>query len=257
MTTAHTYFLSLIAQDRTINLRIPNLSQVIVGRGDPRGAQRVDLDLTRYGADKAGVSRRHLTLLPGDLLQVRDMGSLNGTYLNGVSLKPNKVYSLVRGDELRIGMMRLQVRAAALDTPARADTEIDPGARLHELAAIIPMLPLPLLDNELPDGQTQETPVSADVRRTDPTTLDGLLKRLEQTGKSDLEIAQILLRGLIANRPITGGIFQLIARQATSDKAWKADQRQAVLNVASRFGYGHRDTQRDAGRASSSTAPRA
>lgn len=60
-----------------------------------------------------GVSHRHLKLLrqPGGSFAALELGSKNGTTLNGVALKPGLVTPLAAGDELLVGTWtRLQLR---------------------------------------------------------------------------------------------------------------------------------------------------
>ena len=57
--------------------------------------------------DDITVSRRHVELSTSNTGHViRDVGSLNGTYLNGERLADSEV-SLTNGDELQIGKFKL------------------------------------------------------------------------------------------------------------------------------------------------------
>ncbi len=60
-----------------------------------------------------GISRRHLRLLRGaDGLAALDLGSMNGTRLNGAALEPNVPTPLREGDQITLGCWtRLTVRA--------------------------------------------------------------------------------------------------------------------------------------------------
>ena len=60
-----------------------------------------------------GVSHRHLKLLrqPDGSFAALELGSANGTTLNGVALKPGLITPVAAGDELLVGMWtRLQLR---------------------------------------------------------------------------------------------------------------------------------------------------
>jgi hypothetical protein len=62
------------------------------------------------------LSRRHAVLVvAGPSATVTDMGSSNGTYVNGVAVEPNTARALETGDELRFGtrMRVILVRRAA------------------------------------------------------------------------------------------------------------------------------------------------
>jgi hypothetical protein len=69
-----------------------------------------DIDLTPYQAYASGVSRLHAVLKrEGKRVFVMDLGSSNGTYLNGVRLKPNVDQTLSHGDLLSLGKLKIQV----------------------------------------------------------------------------------------------------------------------------------------------------
>ncbi len=57
------------------------------------------------GLEDALVSRQHLEviLMTDGNIGVKDLGSVNGTQLNGEPLEPNKVVPIKKGDELRLG----------------------------------------------------------------------------------------------------------------------------------------------------------
>ncbi|WP_420627353.1 GAF domain-containing protein [Candidatus Leptofilum sp.] len=77
-----------------------------------RGKNEKDLiDLTPYGAEKSGVSRRHVALRPTPTnLFVVDLGSTNGTRRNGRSIGHNTPYALADGDTLSLGNLELAVQ---------------------------------------------------------------------------------------------------------------------------------------------------
>lgn len=80
--------------------------QVILGRSDSSSLLKPDLDLTPYGALEKGVSRQHATICRNDdTLTVIDMGSANGTHLNGQRLIPNQPRVVRDGDEIRLGKL--------------------------------------------------------------------------------------------------------------------------------------------------------
>ena len=76
---------------------------VILGRGD-KDVDGPDIDLTPYGAHEKGVSRQHISVgMAGDIVEVQDLGSTNGTFLNGRQMTANQWYILRNLDELRLG----------------------------------------------------------------------------------------------------------------------------------------------------------
>lgn len=87
----------------------PLLSWLMLGRAFAPDQQNV-LDLTRFDAHNKGVSRQHAVLRRrGTHLVVSDMGSTNGTFLNGEQLEPGKEYVVRNGDHLSLGMLMLAV----------------------------------------------------------------------------------------------------------------------------------------------------
>ena len=85
--------------------------ETVIGRSDG-GTMKPDIDLSAHDAAVLGVSRLHVALnynAKSNLLNISDMKSANGTYINGQKLLPQEVRVLRDGDELRIG--RLAVHA--------------------------------------------------------------------------------------------------------------------------------------------------
>ena len=80
--------------------------ETVIGRADEASGNKPALDLTPYGAQEKGVSRIHAALRRGEeTLTLVDLGSINGTHLNGQRLIPNQPRVLRDGDEVRLGMM--------------------------------------------------------------------------------------------------------------------------------------------------------
>ena len=69
-----------------------------------------DIDLTPYQAYASGVSRLHAVIKrEREQVYVMDLGSSNGTYLNGKRLKPNTKQLLSHGNMLSLGKLKIQV----------------------------------------------------------------------------------------------------------------------------------------------------
>lgn len=72
----------------------------------------VDVDLERIGASQKGVSRLHATITYNEIsetLSFFDMGSTNGSYINGQKLQTNERRALRHGDEIRFGGLNFRV----------------------------------------------------------------------------------------------------------------------------------------------------
>lgn len=94
--TGHTIF--------TVALR----PKLIIGRGDDQTP--VDIDLTSFGGAEKGVSRKHVMLMQhGARVYVLDLGSKNGTHINGKVLRTGSIYELQENDELQLGKLKISV----------------------------------------------------------------------------------------------------------------------------------------------------
>lgn len=70
----------------------------------------VDVDLTPYKAAEKGVSRRHMLLeLVQETVTLTDLGSTNGTFLNGQKLQPFQKRVVRDGDEIRLGKLSVRI----------------------------------------------------------------------------------------------------------------------------------------------------
>lgn len=96
--------------------------ECVLGRAS--ADRRPDIDLTGYDAVEMGVSRRHVRISRqfGTAL-IEDLGSLNGTFLNGERLLPHQSRVLRHDDELQLGrlVLRVSFERAAPAEHKRAD----------------------------------------------------------------------------------------------------------------------------------------
>lgn len=69
-----------------------------------------DIDLSPYQAYAAGVSRLHAVIKRmGSRIIFMDLGSANGTYINGKRLSPNVEQTLNHGDVVALGKLKMQI----------------------------------------------------------------------------------------------------------------------------------------------------
>ncbi len=86
--------------------------EVVIGRSTGNSAMIPDVDLAPFRGEELGVSRLHLSVnyIPNDnLIQVYDLGSANGTHINGQRLHPKERRVLRHNDEVRLGRYILRV----------------------------------------------------------------------------------------------------------------------------------------------------
>ena len=87
-------------------------TQLIIGRYSGGKSAAPDIDLTDHHAVEKGVSRLHAALRylsHDEMVQVNDLGSVNGTFINGHRMHPSEVRILRHKDELRLGHLVLRV----------------------------------------------------------------------------------------------------------------------------------------------------
>jgi hypothetical protein len=98
-------------RDKDDTLTVNVIGKVVIGRGQGKPATGApDVDLTPFDALEKGVSRRHMALnFEHETIAVIDLGSANGTFLNGQRLLPNEPRILRDNDELRLGHMVIRV----------------------------------------------------------------------------------------------------------------------------------------------------
>jgi hypothetical protein len=105
--------------DNWISLHLVDSGQIIsisdrtefsLGRISDRQPIMPDIDLTPYQAFDHGVSRLHAVIRRLDnQIVVMDLGSSNGSYLNGVRLIANVESPLAQGDLLALGKLKIQI----------------------------------------------------------------------------------------------------------------------------------------------------
>ncbi|MBI2758879.1 MAG: FHA domain-containing protein [Chloroflexi bacterium] len=69
-----------------------------------------DIDFSPYQAYASGVSRLHAVIKrDANRVMLMDLGSSNGTYVNGKRLTPNSEHILNNGDVIALGKLKIQV----------------------------------------------------------------------------------------------------------------------------------------------------
>jgi hypothetical protein len=84
--------------------------ETLFGRFDPDTKDPSQVDLSPYGGRKKGVSRVHAAIYRSKhTLSLVDLGSSNGTFLNGERLQPQQSRVLRDGDEVRFGELAAKI----------------------------------------------------------------------------------------------------------------------------------------------------
>jgi pSer/pThr/pTyr-binding forkhead associated (FHA) protein len=122
---------------------------------------RQDCDVT---VSSPQVSRRHAQLAPrGDSAEVTDLGSRNGTFVNGARVAGSQ--ALRPGDKLRIGETTWEVAAvdagAATELEARGDVPAPPPSGVRDVPAPAPAAVAQAAPAAPPPAPPQPAPVAA------------------------------------------------------------------------------------------------
>lgn len=85
--------------------------EISIGRRSRPSDPEVTLDLHTHDGFKGGVSRYHAVIVAvKGILYLRDLNSINGTFLNGYKLMPITSYPLHNGDIIVLGEFEMIVR---------------------------------------------------------------------------------------------------------------------------------------------------
>lgn len=110
-------FLNIRGVDTPLMLQFKD--ELVLGRKGTGEIGPFVLDLTPFGADEKGVSRIHAAFrrLKNNLFLV-DLGSSNGTFVNGQRLVSEQPNMLIEGDEIRLGNLVATVTYVPISTGA-------------------------------------------------------------------------------------------------------------------------------------------
>lgn len=93
-----------------ILIPLENKDEFTLGRVSAGQPVMPDVDLSAYRAYETGVSRLHAVVrLQGEKLTIMDLGSSNGTYVNGARVLPNTELRISSGDLIALGKLRFQL----------------------------------------------------------------------------------------------------------------------------------------------------
>ncbi len=97
----------LIVSSGGQEILVSGSEELIIGRASKNKVP--DIDLGPFGGSKAGVSRRHSRLFwRQNNWMIEDLGSTNGTFVNGEKIAPHQPVALQSGDSIRCGQIKFQ-----------------------------------------------------------------------------------------------------------------------------------------------------
>jgi hypothetical protein len=84
----------------------PDKGRIVFGRRSDKSNRVPDVDLTQFNALEKGVSHIHAAVdFNTENPTLIDLGSVNGTYVNGQRLTTQKGHLICDGDEIRLGRL--------------------------------------------------------------------------------------------------------------------------------------------------------
>jgi len=103
-------WISLHLMDSGKILPLASRNEFTLGRLSEGQPIMPDIDLTPYQAYASGVSRLHAVVKrENNRVAVMDLGSSNGTYVNGRRLNPHTEEALSHGDIVALGKLKIQI----------------------------------------------------------------------------------------------------------------------------------------------------
>lgn len=117
-------------EQSVLRVKIDHIGEIIEARFDVEcilgragGDAAPNVDLSPYGAQGLGVSRKHAKLTHSNAtIMIQDLDSVNGTFLNGDKLVPFQPRVLRNDDELKLGRMLLRVSFLRVPPPKAAES---------------------------------------------------------------------------------------------------------------------------------------
>jgi pSer/pThr/pTyr-binding forkhead associated (FHA) protein len=101
---------ALLVLDNSVAIHIRGREEFTLGRSTKGQTIIPDIDLNPFNAYEAGVSRLHANLtIAGGNVFIHDLGSANGTHLNGRRIDPHVEQPIQHGDILTFGQLKVQV----------------------------------------------------------------------------------------------------------------------------------------------------
>jgi len=101
---------SLYIMDSGQMIPLEGQSEFTLGRNAEGQSVISDIDLTPFRGYEQGVSRLHTSInIEEDLVSATDLGSANGTRINGQKIPSYRPYPLHHGDIITLGKLKIQI----------------------------------------------------------------------------------------------------------------------------------------------------
>lgn len=160
--------------------------RLVMGRIE-RSSEHTILPLALPDIENMGVSRLHAAIMPMEHgVVVEDVGSTNGSRINGLPLIAGRTYNLNHGDLLEIGRLSLNIHFVTMDLFLKAAREVvvrrfTPEVQELLVGLVAPTEALIVLLNRLAEKPLEQLQVVAAFREQgEPITLDKLHERINK-----------------------------------------------------------------------------
>lgn len=98
------------SEAEVLRIESPGVEGYVIGRSDDGSSYQPDIDLSPYNAQSLGLSRRHAAFVRyRGYVHIIDLGSMNGTFVNGERLMPFDAYALTSGDQVSLANLYIRV----------------------------------------------------------------------------------------------------------------------------------------------------
>jgi pSer/pThr/pTyr-binding forkhead associated (FHA) protein len=102
-----------------IRVVVPKGHEVLLGRSHPSNPTQPHVDLTQYGGMTSGTSRLHAAIRHDEAgWWLKDLGSSNGTWLNGERVAPLTAYRLEPINHVWLAKLELRMMLPVIPFPA-------------------------------------------------------------------------------------------------------------------------------------------
>jgi len=198
--------------DETLSMDLEFDRDMTLGRLNSEGIDDFVVLLPEIDTEVLGVSRTHAVLSPTpNALYLIDLGSTNGTRLNGRRLGPNIPYVVVDGDQVTLGRLDCQIRVLEQPSTNMASSK---GAQTLDLQEALPLIMRAINSQLTLHGVIQQTIQT--VCRFIPTDEISIWLVDEQTGELFLHAAHGMENNGILRMPVQDTLAGKVVRSGTA-----------------------------------------
>lgn len=164
------YSVTFRVEGEEIPLTLAPSQRAMMGRQAPYMLQVPDVDLTIFNAAEHGISRVHAVIdCTRNGIQITDLDSRNGTFVNGEKVHPFNAHVLRHGDTVRLGGLSLEV---VITIERRAPVEPVPAPTQRTIPAELQTKVTRLLSLPATVNANRVSPVPSQIPGSSAPTLN-------------------------------------------------------------------------------------